>query len=207
MESDKQKEFGFVENDSIKISLKPWMTKEEIDLIKSYLGKDKIFLEWGAGGSTVEFSNYVKEYFSIEHDFDWYNVVFKKAGENVRLFYVPPDTPSLEWPSAFEEGRESDFKRYIKFVNNIVSLGKKFNLVLVDGRARVDCAIEVLPHLKKDAVVFIHDFEREYYWKVLKYYEIISFVDKIAALKIKKGVLNNDRIFLMKRFLMKEIHA
>lgn len=207
MELDNQIEFNFVEKDPIKTPIKPLMTDEEINLIKSYLGKDKIFFEWGAGGSTVEFSDYVKEYYSVEHDFGWYNIVFKNARENVHLFYVPPNTSNLEWFPVFEEGKASDFKSYIKFVNNIASFGKKFDLVLVDGRARVDCAIEILPHLGKDAIVFIHDFDREYYWKILKYYKIVSVADKMAALKIKKESLNNDRIFLMKRFLMKEMYV
>jgi len=209
MESDNQIEFNFTEKDPEKyvMPIKPWMTEEEISLIKSYLKKDKTLFEWGVGGSTVEFSNYVKEYYSVEHDFDWYNIVFKNAGENVHLFYIPPNTSNLEWFPVFEEGKASDFKSYIKFVNNIASFGKKFDLVLVDGRARVDCAVEILPHLEKDAVIFIHDFDREYYWKILKYYEIVSVTDKMAALRIKKESLNNDRIFLIKRFLMKEIYV
>jgi hypothetical protein len=71
----------------------------------------------------------------------------------------------------------------------------------------VDCALEVLPYLQEKAVVFIHDFEREYYWKVLKYYEIVSIVDKLAVLRIKKELLNNDKIFLMKRFLMEKLYV
>jgi hypothetical protein len=209
MESDNQREFNFTKKnpDKCVMPVNLWMTEEEIRLIKSYLGKDKNFFEWGAGGSTIEFSKYVKEYYSVEHDFDWYNIVFKNVGKNVHLFYIPPNTPDLEWFPPFEEGKASDFKSYIKFVHKIVSSGKKFDLVLVDGRARVDCALEVLPYLQEKAVVFIHDFEREYYWKVLKYYEIVSIVDKLAVLRIKKELLNNDKIFLMKRFLMEKLYV
>jgi len=188
-------------------ALKPWMTDIEINLIKSFLQKDKIVLEWGTGGSTIEFSKYVKEYYSIEHNFEWYNAVSKRIDKNTHLFYIPPNTKNLNWLPEFEEGGYDDFKNYIKFVNIVAFAGKKFDLVLIDGRARADCAIEVLPHLSENAVVFIHNFERPYYWKVLKYYEIISVSEKLAALKIKKETFNGDRLFLIKNFLTSKLQS
>jgi len=166
----------------------PFLSKDEIILFRSYLGgeKDKIILEWGAGGSTVEFSKYAKEYYSIEHDFGWYNNISKYLEKNARIFYVPPNTENLEWPP-FKRGDYGVFSNYINFVENIASLGKKFDIVLVDGRARVECAIKVLPYLSDDAIVFIHDFERTYYWKVFRHYRVEAVVDKLAVLKKKKN--------------------
>jgi len=172
------------ENDN---EIKPWMSKEVIKSIKSYLNKNQVFFEWGAGGSTIEFSKYVKRYYSVEHDFEWYNLVKNrlKKKANVKIYYLPPCTENLKWFPIFNEGKYTDFKNYVRFVNNIGLLGIKFDVVLIDGRARVDCAIEVLPYLSKDAIVFIHDFDRQYYWKVLKYYEIVDIVDNLVELRRK----------------------
>ena len=52
--------------------MQPWMSKEEIKLIEKYLNKNQVVLEWGSGGSTAHFSKFVKEWYSIEHDKDWY---------------------------------------------------------------------------------------------------------------------------------------
>ena len=67
-----------------------------------------------------------------------------------------------------------------------------FDVVLIDGRCRVECAKSVLPYLKENAVVFIHDFwqkGRERYLKVFDYYnELKSIKDTeqtIVALKAK----------------------
>ena len=50
------------------IPRQPWMSKQEIDLILSFLNKEDIMLEYGCGGSTMFFPNYVKEYYSIESE-------------------------------------------------------------------------------------------------------------------------------------------
>ncbi len=184
-------------------NFRPWMSDEEIDEIKNWLKKDLIFFEWGCGGSTVEFSKFVKEYYSVEHDFKWYRKVLKNVGGNVNLFYVPPNVLGLEWFPVFNEGSIGEFRDYVKFVNVIGSFDKKFDVVLIDGRARVDCAIEVLPYLKENAIVFIHDFERDYYWDVLKFYKVERVVDKLGVLKVKNGREGvGDRGELIRRFLI-----
>lgn len=187
-------------------TLNQWMSEAEVNLMKEYLGKDKVVFEWGAGGSTVEFSNYVKEYYSVEHDFEWYNRVSKKAGRNVKIYYIPPNAPDLKWFPVFKEGEYRDFKNYIEFISNIASIGKKFDVILIDGRARAECALEALPYISENTAVFIHDFDRSYYWKVLEHYEIAGIAGALAVLKKKKEIFNNDRIDLAERFLLDEIN-
>jgi len=180
----------------------PWMAAGEIEKIKSYLNKSKIFFEWGAGGSTLEFSKYVKEYYSVEHDFEWYQVVSKKIGKNVKLYYVPPHTPDLKWDPYYKRGSYEDFNKYINFADNIACFGKKFDAVLIDGRSRAECAFAVLEHLSENAIVFMHDFNRPYYWDVLKYYDLADIGDKMAVLKKKKIKFNQDRLMLAEKFLL-----
>ena len=62
-----------------------YMNPGEISTIESYLKKDDIMLEWGAGGSTLHFSELVKEYHSIEHDKKWYEKVLKDIPKNTKL--------------------------------------------------------------------------------------------------------------------------
>ena len=47
---------------------KPWMHDSEINLIMAFLTPEDVMLEWGCGGSTILFSQEVKEYYSIEHN-------------------------------------------------------------------------------------------------------------------------------------------
>jgi len=157
-----------------------WMSQEEIDVITKYLSPDKHMLEWGAGGSTLFFSTLVKTYTSIEHDSDWYNDVLKVKPLNVLLHHVPNNLPRTipTDPIQFED-----------YINYVDTLNKKFDLVLIDGRARPQCAEKVIPYLSDDAVVFIHDFWQrpEYHW-VFDMYEEVESIKKgqsIVALRLK----------------------
>lgn len=59
-----------------------WMDNKEIELIDKYLNKDKIMLEYGSGGSTLYFSKFVKEYYSIEHNKLWYDKIKGKTNNS-----------------------------------------------------------------------------------------------------------------------------
>jgi len=37
------------------------------------------------------------------------------------------------------------------------------DVVIIDGRARGDCSLEVFPYLKPDSLVFIHDWMKDRY--------------------------------------------
>lgn len=154
----------------------PWMKPGEIELVKSYLlTADKTVLEWGSGGSTVAFSPFSRHWYSIEHNQQWFSKVrtITEGIENVRLYYVPPEVDLPTRPSKYE-----DWKSYIEFPR---TLKKRFDVILIDGRARPECAVEALRHLKKNGVVIIHDFfdkYRPHYRSALDHYEV---VDSISA--------------------------
>lgn len=183
------------------------MGDEELDFIKSYLNSNFIFFEWGSGKSTIVLSNHVREHYSIEHDFVCYEEVAIQANKNVKLYYVPPNFDSLDWfPYSPKDGSFQEFRNYIQFVSIIGSLGKKFDIVLIDGRARVECAKEILPYLSDNAVVFVHNFNRHIYWNILNYYYVEKVKDTLAVLrkKVKKNSLFSieNRIFLIENYLM-----
>ena len=51
--------------------LQVWMSPQEASLIESHLTPEDTMLEFGAGYSTMWFSQFVKEYYSIEHNETW----------------------------------------------------------------------------------------------------------------------------------------
>jgi hypothetical protein len=121
-------------------------------------------------------SKFVKKYYSIEHDEKWFHIVKNQINSNVDFYLVKQNLPRTE-PTKREE-----FKDYIEFIHKINV--PVFNKVLIDGRARLFCAIEVLPFLNSDSIVFIHDFyPRRIYYPVLVYYE------KIYEIKEKQGLV------------------
>lgn len=154
-------------------TMQPWMSADEIALIEHYLQPHFTMLEWGAGGSTVHFSHQVQEYHSIEHSLEWVEKIQAELESthrtNTSLYHVESNLPR-SFPTKPEEF--ADYIAYPAIIN------KKFDAVLIDGRARQFCAKFVLPYLKPNAKVFIHDFfspRRSRYKIVLQDYDIINF--------------------------------
>jgi hypothetical protein len=201
----KQKKESKTEDDLFAWSL----SDEEVAFLKSYLKPGQVVLEWGAGKTTLELSKLVKKYYSVEHDFYWYNQILKRKNKNVRLYFVAPNTPDRKYLrfSEKDDGSYSDFKNYVDFIENLSIYENKFDIVIVDGRARVDCVLKILPYISEETLVFLHNFDRYFYWKVLDYYNIEKIVDKLVLLK-KKTEKNSsvlfevDRGFLIKKFLI-----
>lgn len=157
--------------------MKPWMTYHQINLIESYLKKDYTFLEYGAGGSTLHFSKFVNKYISIEHDKNWIDKISSAnlLSKNTTIYYCPSNNTSLKLP--VWSGSYEDFYNYINYVDNIDI--KKYDVILIDGRARQYCAKKLLSYIDNNSIVFVHDFfERKRYHSILNYYTLIDKDDK-----------------------------
>ena len=114
----------------------------------------------------------------------------KKSYDNCKYLFKPPSVGGAGEKSD-EENKYIDFKEY---VDAPIGYGP-FDIILIDGRARVACASKchLLGH--KNTIVFIHDFTtpdspyynptRDYYVKSLEYLEYIENTMTIAKFKIK----------------------
>jgi hypothetical protein len=155
-------------------------------MIKSYLKPDNIMLEWGAGVSSLVLAKLIKEYYSIEHDQQWYGVMRKRMRKvrNLKLFHIAQNLPwnRTALDGTFSDGSYEQFKDYVDFP---AKLGHRFDVALIDGRARVDCAKALIPLLNRNATVFLHDFERPEYRKILEYYELRCRCRSLAILTLK----------------------
>ncbi|CAN8061946.1 unnamed protein product [Agarophyton chilense] len=162
-----------------------WMSELEVNLVLRYMRKVNTYLEWGSGGSTYNFPQFAKRAHSIEHDQKWCLRMTKEISLRPELSHlkyhcvpIPRGTKGWGIKSAFKEGSYEAFKPYIDQIEN---LGEpSFDMVLIDGRARVDAAIKALSFLKRKSVVVMHDAERIWtyriYANVTKYYDIIDSV-------------------------------
>jgi hypothetical protein len=168
--------------------MNPWMSDTEIAKIKKYLDPKYTFLEWGSGGSTIYFSKFVKQYISIEYDINWFNqinlYIKNEDINNIKYIYCPPDNDIL-LPIYTDRSEEKDF---ISYVNIVDTLSKnQYDIVLIDGRSRVNCANKILKYIHKQSIVFIHDFfNRPKYFSVLDNYDLIDSVTDGQSLAVLK---------------------
>ncbi len=131
----------------------PWMHAQEVAFIKSVLTPQMTVLEYGCGGSTVCFGGLVAAWHAIEHDAGWFRRMRAEAqGKNVFLQYVPPAWPPQDAFSAAQTGQYADY------VKAGALKGLEFDAVLIDGRSRVDCALQASAVMKPGAWLFFHDY-------------------------------------------------
>jgi len=174
--------------------MKPWMSQQEIDTILKYLKPNFTMLEWGCGGSTMLFPKYVANYYSIEHNKDWYDKMLQDVPKNVTLNFVAmnshssPNQRSTSYETLEKSSRSKDFYNYIHYPSN---LNKVFDIVLVDGRARPECAKYITNYITKDSIVFVHDYfpkPRTHYRVLEEKYKIIDSIktgQTLAVLQLK----------------------
>lgn len=151
-------------------NVKPYMKREEWEFLKSHLNKNQRMLEYGSGNSTICIAPLVKTLWSVEHNKEWFDRVINMVFDfnNVNLFYVPQDLPRSN-PTKLEE-----FQTYVDWIKD---KDIKFDIVLIDGRARQWCAESILDKLSDNHTVFLHDYnliERPYYKRVEKFYKIVN---------------------------------
>jgi predicted O-methyltransferase YrrM len=165
-----------------------WMHSDEKSLITKHFSSNKTMLEWGSGGSTIEFSPQLKKYYSIEHNKEWFdkvnNEIQRLGYKNINYNYVAQNSPQNP------DGRQSEYNQFKDYIDIVDTFNTKFDIVLIDGRARRLCAKKIIPYLNPGAIIIIHDWVlRNVYHCVTDYYDVVEYIDyteqTIATFKLK----------------------
>jgi len=122
----------------------PWFTYPAIEFLKRRIHPDMSLFEYGCGSSTLWWSKRVNEIISVEHIEDWYNQIVTIIPGNVKLHHI-----ELENDSAYS--------------NKIKEYQNRFDIVVLDGSDRINCAINSLTALKEDGVLIWDNSDREEY--------------------------------------------
>lgn len=170
---------------------KPWMSYEEIEIIRELLLflKPRNCLEWGAGYSTLFFPKYLgrrAEWASIEHEKTWAEKIKAvNKSKRVSIFHVEPNR--FPWTDEHSDGAYADLKDYVNF-----PAGDKFDFILIDGRARAFCLEMAHKILADNGIVVLHDAEREYYHAPLNLYRNQMMLSSYNASENKLWIGSRD---------------
>ncbi|OLF06338.1 hypothetical protein BLA60_32400 [Actinophytocola xinjiangensis] len=124
--------------------------------------------EYGAGASTVWLAKRAGKVDSVEHDTEWVEFVREMLGDTpgVELHAVAPTAATED--TVVRSGRvghtDLDFADYVSTIDQV---GGPFDLIVVDGRARVDAFRRAMDHLADDGVVVFDNIKRKRYWDVI----------------------------------------
>ncbi len=122
----------------------PWVTYSFIDFIKTRLNKELSIFEYGSGNSTLFYAKRVKRVVSVEHDEAWFNKIVSAKAENAEMIFTP-----------LIKGGE--------YCKKAALLGEKFDVIIVDGRDRVNCCKNSVEALTPSGVLVLDDSERDIY--------------------------------------------
>jgi SAM-dependent methyltransferase len=119
-------------------------------------------LEWGSGGSTLWLADRLPpgaSLTSVEHHPEWHARVAARIGsrEGVRLILAEPDGPVGANATIAEED-PAPLGRYLHAAD-----GQAYDVILVDGVARVACMDHARSLLAPGGVVYLHDAHRPWY--------------------------------------------
>ena len=172
-----------------------FMPLDQKKKLVSILNNTTNYLEFGCGGSTIAASKYIKgKGYSIESEKLWSEKVKKNVGDNITIIHIDIENEANTWGSPGKNCPKEKLKNYSK-VDNLINLSE-INTVLIDGRFRVSCALQIHKHINKNCMVIFDDFfnRLERYGEVLNYYNIAEKVNNMAIL-FKKDIEIPENIY------------
>jgi hypothetical protein len=160
----------FDANDMVQMDMAWWSypAMKRVDEFLADRPEARIF-EYGAGASTLWLAKRAAQVDSVEHDTRWAESVRDMLADspgNVKLHVVPPIAATAD--TVVRSGRvghtDLDFADYVSAIDEV---GGPFDLIVVDGRARVDAFRRALDHLADGGVVVFDNIKRKRYWDVI----------------------------------------
>jgi len=122
----------------------PWMTYSATEFIRPRLGYELTVFEFGSGYSTLFFAKYVGDIVSVEYDREWYERLSSDLPANAELIFQEKDVDG-------------------EYCRTILGQGKQYDIVVVDGRDRVNCIRQAVLALSDTGIIVLDDSNRERY--------------------------------------------
>lgn len=173
--------------------LVPRMTAKEVERYSACLADADSILEFGCGGSTaLAVSLGVRHIWSVESDGAWIDKLraepdLSSAEQNGRLVFHQPKIGSTgAWGKPTDVAQKYTWYAYHSDVWKLLD-SKALDVVFVDGRFRMACALQAAARVRDNCLVVVHDFwRRERYSRILEHFDTVDRVDQLAVLRVKK---------------------
>ena len=172
--------------------MNPAMSPDEKTLFKKYLNNAINYFEFGMGGSTVWANETpdIKKIVCVESNAAWLEKVTNHCKSTkiiTNLINYP--VGDFGYPLTIlkklqvSETEKLLWESYSKAINKTNEL---YDLVLVDGRFRVACALSAYTNLHNEGFLLVHDYaNRTNYHSIEKFFEKIEEVENLACLRKK----------------------
>ena len=157
----------------------PWMNFPVVTFLEERLKNNLNLFEYGSGFSTLFFAKRVKTVTSLEYDKNWFSEIQSTLPQNVELIFCEKDI-------------DGDYCRAIQTKQQL------FDIVIIDGRDRVNCLIQSIPCLSEQGIILLDDSHRQRYQEGLNFAKQQGFRSlSIEGLKATGSI--NDRSTILYR--------
>jgi hypothetical protein len=139
------------------IERRPWWPYNVERYLRDQIRPGSRVFEYGGGGSTLWLLDRGAHVTTVEHDPDWHRALAAAAAApNAEvLLRAPLTSGSLRSVEA-----EGYFDDYVKTIRDY---DERFDLVIVDGRARVACVLESIERVVPGGMLLLDDSQRRRY--------------------------------------------
>ncbi len=163
------------------------------------------YLEYGAGGSTflALMNTNISKVISVESDANWLKYLRNWAqireNESTRLSFIHTDIGKTgEWGVPLENSKSDLFPNYIEAPYH---KDEKYDVIFIDGRFRVACALKAVLHAGPNLRILMHDFnDRPQYHCILEFLDIIDTADTMALFKVKENFDKDKLLALYEKY-------
>lgn len=135
----------------------PWFTYSFIAFLEERIHSEMSVFEYGSGNSTLWFNKKGCALVSVEHDKKWYAHMQPRLGSNPKIEY--------HW-------RDLESKDYSQ---EILNYSRAFDIIVLDGRDRVNCCLNALNALKDDGIIIWDNSDRKEYSEGYQFLESNNF--------------------------------
>ncbi len=122
----------------------PWMNYSAVKLLEERLNNNLSLFEFGSGYSTCFYASKVRNVISVEYDRNWYQFMESTLPANASLIFKDKDVDG-------------------GYCRTISSMTTNYDVVIVDGRDRVNCIKQSISALSSEGVILLDDSKRERY--------------------------------------------
>ena len=159
---------------------------KEKEFVHNTINLESSVLEYGSGRSTIELSKIAKSVVAVEHQRAWYDELGKDLPFNVNLILAEPDLDYIEGPHENQrsEGNDGTYEEFETYIKSPLDKAP-FDVIIIDGRARVECAKLCTQLAHKNSYIYVHDFEREEYQPIMYILKHIDSVGKMYRFTLK----------------------
>lgn len=184
------------------ISDTPHMESAGRDLLQKKLGDCKVFLEFGAGGSTIFAAKQgVSSIFSVESDRSFLAAVSDRLTQNEgmqpQFFPVFVDLgPTGDWGFPTDKSTSDKWPNYCVKVWEDLRLNDNHpDVVLIDGRFRVACFLSCLVFAREGCTILFDDYvDRPNYHVIEKFLMPVSTAGRMAEFIVPSDIRTEQLI-------------